>query len=94
MNEQNIISPLDNKSLLLGITENSKTYQTINFIVLLAKKYIHDIKITSQDNRLSISFYNYLMILKQQLQYEKEICIKNNSAEAFNTIWQWLDEQL
>ena len=33
-----IISPLDNKSLLLGITENSKTYQTINFIVLIAKK--------------------------------------------------------
>ena len=88
MTGSNQVWRLTGKDILLGtITNNS-----LDFAILLAKKMIHDMKL-STDN-FALSFQAYLVLLKQHLGYEREICQKHDDYTSFVSRWLWLYEQL
>lgn len=82
---------LSNKDLLLGITKSEKNFLTLNYIIMLANKFIHDNKMIAMKQ---VSFPAFLITLKLQLNYEKQICMKSNNFTVFNEKWNWLYEQL
>ena len=59
--------------ILFGIFSVENILLNLNFILLIAKTYIHDCKITNQN----IPFLSFLVLLRQELYYEEQICIKN-----------------
>ena len=81
---------LSKQNLLLGIKKTEKHFSTLNFIIFLANKFIHDSKMTVKQD---VSFPAFLITLKLQLHFEKQICIKNNQLIMFNVKWNWLCEQ-
>ena len=52
-------------------------FLNLNFILVLAKKYIHDCKMTSQN----ITFLSFLVLLHQELSFEEQICTKNQREQ-------------
>ena len=58
---------------------------------MLANKFIHDNKMIAMKQ---VSFPAFLITLKLQLNYEKQICMKSNHFTVFNEKWNWLYEQL
>ena len=81
---------LSKQNLLLGIKKSEKHFLTLNFIIFLANKFIHDNKMAAKKD---VSFPAFLITLKLQLYFEKQICIKNNQLTMFNVKWNWLCEQ-
>ena len=79
------ISELD---IIFGIFNSEKYTSHLNFIILLAKKYIHDCKMTTRP----ISFFSFLVLVRQELNFEKEICL-GKGCEA-NFTFNWILEQL
>ena len=79
----------EDKELLFGLKLPPKHY-VVNQILVLAKKYIHDSKLTGN----AVSFFSFLVLLKQHILYEKEISYRENQIELFDEHWQWMYEQL
>ena len=77
--------------LLFGVPETTECHININYIILLMKKFIHDLKLVNQEN---LSFVTFLLTLKQNLGYEKEISIRNGKECIFERKWNWCYEQL
>ena len=76
--------------IIFGILSSKKYVLNLNFILDLAKKYIRDYKMTSQN----ISFLSFLVLLRQELSFEEQICIKNQREQDFIEKWFWLYDQL
>ena len=76
--------------IIFGILSSEKYVLNLNFILVLAKKYIHDCKMTSQN----ITFLSFLVLLRQELSFEEQICIKNQREQDFIEKWFWLYDQL
>ena len=82
---------LNEKNILFGINSSNKFSEILNHIILLAKKYIHDCKLTKN---APLSFFSFLAILKQEIIYEEEIAIGNNTYNWFRENWFWILEQI
>ena len=76
--------------ILFGISTVENALFNLNFVLLFAKKYIHDCKMTNQ----SIAFLSFLVLLRQELYYEEQICIKNQCEQEFIDKWAWFYDQL
>ena len=72
------------------ILSSEKYVLNWNYILVLAKKYIHDCKMKSQN----ITFLSFLVLLRQELSFEEQICIKNQREQDFIEKWFWLYDQL
>ena len=83
------LDSLSDKVVKFGL-QPSRKYFVFNQILILAKKYIHDAKLSSQH----ISFLTFLVSLKQHILYEMEICFSNNKVEYVETNWKWLYEEV
>ena len=79
------------KEILFGVEKPNPHFQTLNFVLFLANKFIHDHNMVS---RIKVSFLSFLGTLRIQLQYEKQICVKNGDYNVFETKWNWLYQQL
>ena len=79
------------QDLLLGVNKLDQHFLTLNYIIILANKFIHDHKMVAKKD---ISFTAFLVTLKIQLTYEKQICIKKNQITVFDEKWNWLFDQL
>ena len=82
---------LSQQDIIFGVKKSNKYYQTINNVLFLANKFIHDSNMVSRTN---VSFHAFLISLKLQLQYKKQICVKNSEQGLFEQKWNWLFEQL
>ena len=76
--------------ILFGISTVENVLFNLNFVLLFAKKYIHDCKMTNQN----IAFLSFLVLFRQELYYEEQICIKNQCEQEFIDKWAWLYDQL
>ena len=76
--------------IIFGILSGEKYVLNLNFILVLAKKYIHDCKMKSQN----ITFLSFLVLLCQELSFEEQICIKIQREQDFIEKWFWLYDQL
>ena len=76
--------------IMFGILSSEKYVLNLNFILVLAKKYIHDCKMKSPN----ITFLSFLVLLRQELSFEEQICIKNQREQDFIEKWFWLYDQL
>ena len=76
--------------IIFGILSSEKYVLNLNFISVLAKKYIHDCKMTSQN----ITFLSFLVLLRQELSFEEHICIKIQREQDFIEKCFWLYDQL
>ena len=73
----------DRKNVLFGVMSDQST--EINFCVLIAKMYIHNVRCRSRDcDDLYFSFTSFLSELKENLLLEREIACEKNRIEAFN----------
>ena len=79
------------KELLFGVEKSNPHFQTMNFVLFLANKFIHDHNMVS---RTKVSFLSFLVTLRIQLQCEKELCVKNGDYNLFEIKWNWLYQQL
>lgn len=82
--QDNTFMLISKKENLFGFDQRKKHAININFILCLANKYIHDNKL---NGNLNISFPPFLEMFKHQLNYEKQICIKNNELTMFESKW-------
>ena len=76
--------------ILFGISTVENALFNLNFVLLFAEKYIHDCKMTNQN----IAFLSFLVLLRHELYYEEQICIKNQCEQEFINKWAWLYDQL
>ena len=84
------LETLTEKEILFGFQSQNKCGIIFNHVLLLAKKYIHDTKMSDGN----ICFYIFLVVLKQQFSYEMEIDSKNGKARVSESKFAWLFEQL
>ena len=63
----------------------------LNEVVLYAKKFIHDTKLTSEQN---ISFVLFLVTLKQQANVGKETSGSSIGHNQRVDAWEWLYNNL
>ena len=78
--------------ILFGISTVENTLFNLNFILLLAKNYIHDCKMTNQN--IAFAFLSFLVLLRHELYYEEQTSIKNQCEQEFINKWAWLYDQL
>ena len=81
---------LSEVELIFGVHGTTKFHHVINFIIILLKKYINDTKFLNQTR----CFMAFLLILKQSIAIERDICYKNSKEHIFEERWKWLYEQL
>ena len=82
---------LSQQDIMFGVKKSNKYYQSVNNVLILANKFIHDSNMVS---RTKVSFHAFLTSLKLHLWYEKQICVKNSEQALFEKKWNWLIEQL
>ena len=75
--------------VLFGVKSTENFALNLDYVWLLAKKYIHDCKMTSR----SIIFLSFLVLLRQELYYEELICIINQYEQDFIDKWGRLYDQ-
>ena len=80
----------DNTDIMFGIGGSDPNAKTLNYIIILAKKYIHDQKLTNN----KVSFLSFLQLLKGELELEKLICLKQDKEPSFNKKWGDILENL
>ena len=68
------------------ILPDEKYVLNLNFALVLATKYIHDCKLRSQ----RIPFPSFLVLLRQELSSEEQICIKNQKKQVIIEKQCWL----
>ena len=66
------------------------SFDIIHKVLILAKKYIHDSRLSSRE----VSFLTFLVLLKQNVVYEMEICYSKNDVAYFENTWKWLYEEI
>ena len=76
--------------IIFVIFSSKKYVLNLNFILVIAKKCIHYCKLTSQD----VTFVSFLVLLRQELSFDEQICIKNQREQDFIEKWFWLYDQL
>ncbi len=81
---------LSNKLKMFGIYYDNTFYKNINYVILLAKWYIHRQVYLKQN----IDFFNFLIVLKSLLDTEKYICKCNGRLHTFNIQWSEIYECL
>ena len=74
--------------ILFGFPGNSEIEMVLNFCMLLAKWFIYCKKLNGKND---LDLYEYLLILKERLQIERAICLKNN--QNFDK-WNFIYEQI
>ena len=79
---------ISQKEYLFGFEQRKKHAINMNFILCLANKYIHDSKMKGI---LNDTFAPFLQMLEHQLNYKKQICIKNNELVKFESKWALLN---
>jgi hypothetical protein len=75
---------LTNANILFGVNNATATDNCINYLLIQAKKFIHDNKLNESNN---ISFYTFLHYIKNQLIVEKAICENNRQLQSFEGIF-------
>ena len=81
---------LNNKHILFGIYHDSKLFKNINYVILLAKWFIHKQVYLER----KIDFFNFLPVLKSHLDTEKYICTWNGRLHIFIKQWSEIYECL
>ena len=76
--------------IIFGIYNSNKFTVNLNVLLLLAKQFIHDCKMINRP----ISFLSFLVLVRQELHFEEQICIKNQCENNFNSTWSWLYDEL
>ena len=84
------LETLTEKEILFGFQSQNKYGIIFNHVLFLAKKYIHDTKMSDGN----ICFYTFLVILKQQISYEMEIDLRTGKVHVSESKFAWLFEQL
>ena len=79
---------LTKKHVIIGIYYDLNHFSSINYVILLAKMYIYCQKM----NKSNVSFNTFLLIVKNQLNIEGNICENNNTIVAFNKKWKTVIE--
>ena len=74
---------LTNKHIIFGFYDDNGQFESINFIILLAKWFIQK----QGYLQCKIELYNFLVMLKHHLQVERYICAGNNKLNIFNKKW-------
>ena len=70
---------IEEECILFGfIMDDSDIFQALNFCLLHAKSYVHKQKLFGENN---IDLYEFLIILKQKLKIEYNICKRNGSND-------------
>ena len=78
---------IDKVRAIFGIPNNSKLNIPINYILTVTRYYIYNCKLNN--NNLTIT--GWQTFVKQYLEVEKLIAIKNDKYRQFNTLWEkWL----
>ena len=76
--------PLTNANILFGVNNVTATDNCINYLLIQAKKFIHDNKLNDSNN---ISFYTYLHYIKNHLIVEKAIYENNRQLQSFEDMF-------
>ena len=77
---------LSEQEILLGYVASERYSHPLNFILILAKKHIHDTKLRNNEFQ-HISFLAFLLELKQQLFYEKQISVQHGLEQTFDKLF-------
>ena len=80
----------DPTDIMFGIGGSDPNIDALNFIIILAKKYIHDQKLGGN----TICFLGFLPLLKFQLEMENLICIKQGKENLFELKWSYIYDNL
>ena len=75
--------PLNFKTISFGITDTTKDMDVVNFIILIMKYYIYQIK----NRKLTPNFEGFLSYLKIRISIEKEIALKNDRLSKHILKW-------
>ena len=80
-------SNIDTLRAIFGIPHTSKINIPVNYLLIVTRHYIYSCKLSNK--KLSITgWQNYV---KQYIQVEKMIAIKNDKVRQFNNYWEkWL----
>ena len=76
--------------IIFGIYYDSEYFSSVNHVILLAKWYIYNCK----RNHNTIHLFNFLSVLKRNLQIEEYISAKNNTSDIFNKKWQHISDKI
>ena len=83
LNQRNVNVTFNLKTINLGLTDGNENNQIINFIILLAKYYIFQMKNRNQKPNIK-GFLSYLNIWEN---IEKEIALSQNKLPQHNSKW-------
>ena len=89
-NNIDIQMPLSKVDVLFGIVSNNQPTFYLNFILLYAKYYIYNCK----RNEKTLFLFDFLIELKNAIELEKYIMVKNGELDKFNAKWNILYEAL
>ena len=86
-NKSNYLINIDKLRAIFGIPHTSKINIPVNYLLIVTRHYIYNCKLSNKN--LSITgWQNYV---KQYIQVEKMIAIKNDKVRQFNNYWEkWL----
>ena len=85
--QNNYLINIDKVRAIFGILNASKIYIPVNYILTVTRYYIYNCKLN--ENNLTIQ--GWQRFVKQYLEVEKMIAIKNDTYMQFNTNWgKWL----
>ncbi len=81
---------LSNKLIMFVIYYGNTFNKNVNYVILLAKWYVH----RHVYLKWNIDFFNFLIVLKSNLDTEKYICTCNGRLHTFNIQWSEIYECL
>ena len=74
------IPNINNSIIIFGIPDPRDVIKALNYCILTAKFYIYKQRLF---NNNEIDFYAYLIVLKQKLNIEQTICVKEYRPDKF-----------
>ena len=74
---------LPEKHIVFGIYYDLRMFKQVNYIILLAKWFIHRQKQASK----SVDLYAFLPVLKYHLELERYISVCNGKMNVFGKQW-------
>ena len=85
--QNNYLINIDKVRAIFGILNASKIYIPVNYILTITRYYIYYCKL----NENNLTILGWQRFVKQYLEVEKMIAIKNDTYMQFNTNWgKWL----
>ena len=85
--QNNYLINIDKVRAIFGILNASKIYIPVNYILTVTRYYIYNCKL----NENNLTILGWQRFVKQYLEVEKMIAIKNDTYMQFNTNWgKWL----